>query len=177
MKIYLITDTHFNHDRMIEYCNRPKNFEEMIWSGLRIINPNDLLIHLGDVCIGNDKETHLKLMGRVQCKKILIRGNHDRKSNNWYLENGWDFVCKTFSDIYFGKKILFSHEPHEDIGFDINIHGHFHNTLYRLKRGEYVIEGEQDRNETNLAVLTDKHKLLALEYTDYKPVDLEKFLK
>ena len=163
---------------MIEYCARPKNFENLIFTNIiKIIKDEDILIHLGDVCFGKDSEMHKKYIESLPFKKILVIGNHDRKSNNWYLEHGWDFVCKTFSGKYFGKNILFSHRPHKDIGFDVNIHGHFHNALDRLKEGRFAIEGERERNEQDLAVLTDKHKLLALEFTNYKPVNLESFLE
>lgn len=173
MKIYLITDTHFNHDKMVEYCGRPQNFDELIWESLLNLPKNCILIHLGDICIGNDVFIH-DCIKDLPYKKILVRGNHDRKSNNWYLEHCWDFVCDKFQDTYFGKKIMFSHVPAiDDGGFDINIHGHFHNTLHRLLEGKYVVDGEKERNERDLRVLTPKHKLLAIEYTDYKPVLLE----
>ena len=29
MKQYIITDTHFGHEKMIEYCQRPKDFNEL----------------------------------------------------------------------------------------------------------------------------------------------------
>jgi len=161
---------------MVEYCGRPENFETLIWKELFRLKTEDILIHLGDICIGKDDEIHQNIR-QISCKKILVKGNHDRKSNNWYLEHGWDFVCDKFQDTYFGKKIMFSHVPAVDDGeFDINIHGHFHNTLHRLLEGKYVVDGEKERNERDLKVLTPKHKLLAIEYTDYKPVSLENFL-
>jgi len=154
-KVWIITDTHFNHRKMVEYCTRPENFDELIWKRLKIINENDLLIHLGDICIGKDNEVHAHLNGLLRCKKILVKGNHDKNSNNWYLRNGWDFVCNTFSDYYFGKNILFSHIPHKDIGYDINIHGHCHTT---------------PRTKDNNPDMNDKQILLAIENTNYQPV-------
>lgn len=50
--IYIITDTHFNHSAMIPYCGRPENFDELIWKGLDQLKDDDILIHLGDICIG-----------------------------------------------------------------------------------------------------------------------------
>lgn len=176
MKIYLITDTHFNHEKIKEYCGRPDNYEDIIWKGLKQISTDSILIHLGDICIGDDENINNGFKSLL-CKKILVKGNHDRKSDNWYLEHGWDFVCDKFQIERFGKKIMFSHTPSIDDGeFDINIHGHFHNTLHRLLEGKFVVEGEKERNERDLRVLTPKHKLLAIEYTSYMPIELEKFL-
>lgn len=188
MRIWLITDTHFGHDKMIPYCGRPEGFENLILENLHeLLEPNDLLIHLGDFCIGNDSGWHADFMETVPCKKWLIRGNHDGKSDNWYLEHGWDFVGAKFQSRYFGKNILFSHTPvrYTELqsslfitdGFDINIHGHFHNSLHRLQEGKFIAEGEKERNKVDLKNITARHKLLAVEYTDYKPVLLEEFIK
>jgi len=174
MKVYLITDTHFNHEKIKEYCNRPDNYEELLWKGLESLPADCLLIHLGDVCFGKDQEVHDRIK-KLPYQKILVRGNHDKKSDQWYLLNGWNVVVDEFSNHYFGKYITFSHIPIAGIQ-NLNIHGHFHNTLHRLQEGNWVVEGEKERNEEVLKILTSNHKLLAVEYTDYKPISLEKFL-
>jgi len=162
---------------MTEYCGRPDNFEDIIKAELsNVVTRDDILIHLGDICIGRDKEKNT-WFGTLPCHKILVRGNHDKKSNRWYLVHGWDFVCEAFSDRLYDKNILFSHHPKNVDGYDLNIHGHFHNSLPRLLRGEFVVDGEEECNRQDLHRLTeDKHKLIALENTDYRPVDLEKLL-
>ena len=63
-----------------------------------------------------------------------------------------------------GKKILFSHTPQADIGYDVNIHGHFHNN------------NPDNYEKELLEIMTDKHRLLVLEDIDYRPVKLQKFL-
>jgi calcineurin-like phosphoesterase family protein len=178
MKIWLITDTHFGHKNMIPYCSRPENFEDLIFKNLiNTVNSDDILIHLGDFCFGDDEQWHDKFMSLVCGHKWLIRGNHDHKTNKWYMEHGWDFIGKTLSDIYFGKHILFSHAPKNNSDFTMNIHGHFHNSLHRLLEGKYIDDGERERNKEDMAILNSKHKLLAIEYTEYKPVLLEEFIK
>ncbi len=179
-KIWLITDTHLGHDAMVKYCGRPENHSELILKNLEVIKSGDVLIHLGDICIGKDAEWHRELFLRLGAgvTKILVRGNHDGKSNAWYLEHGWDFVCENFTDTYFGQKITFSHIPILGVQ-NLNIHGHFHNTLHRLLRKEFVVEGEKERNDKDFDL--DKYdktiyKLLAIENTEYKPVLLEELL-
>ena len=173
-KDYLISDTHFGHTKMIEYCGRPEGFEEILLKEIAKLDPTDTLIHLGDVCIGNDEEWHARLE-ECECCKILVRGNHDKKSNKWYYEHGWTFVCRQFKDKFFGKNILFSHAPKAiDSECDMNIHGHFHNALPRLLKGEWKVDGEKERNEQDLLnIMSGKHKLIACEYTNYKPVLLK----
>jgi len=83
MNIWLCADTHFFHSKIIEYEGRPANFADKIMKGLRRIPDEALLIHLGDLCIGRDKEA-IKLMQELKCRKILVRGNHDQKSIGFY---------------------------------------------------------------------------------------------
>lgn len=164
MNYWLTTDTHFNHKKLIEY-GRPEDFEQKITNGLKLIKQGDILIHLGDVCIGMDYYMN-KIITELPCKKWLIKGNHDNKSINWYLEHGWDFVGRTMTQKLFGKVILFSHEPKAWDGYyELNIHGHLHDCDHRRETPEVM------------AVLNGYQKLLALEYTNYLPVMLEKFIR
>ena len=99
MNIWLTTDTHFNHDKMLEYCDRPMGFEYIIYNNLaESVKEGDLLFHLGDVSFGKDEEMHQRFIQPLPCNKVLVKGNHDKKSNSWYLDNGWDFVCDLFID-------------------------------------------------------------------------------
>ena len=151
---------------MIPYCGRPVGFEELIFKNLKQnLKQDDLLIHLGDFCIGNDSMWHTRFNDEIRCTKWFIRGNHDQKSSHWYMAHGWNFVGTTCSDTLFGKRILFSHIPvAQNDSWDINIHGHFHNSDHRSQEPEL------------LAIKSPKHRLLALEYTNYQPVLLDKFL-
>jgi calcineurin-like phosphoesterase family protein len=166
MNIWVTTDTHFSHKLILEKNLRPSNFEDKIKKGLlNCVKEGDLLIHLGDVCLGNDIENHNWFKKNLHCKTYLIRGNHDRKSMGWYLGNGWDSVSERLDINLFGKRICFTHIPiPEDGNFDINLHGHFHNTNHR-------------RNEPRFnEILTEKHKLIALEYVNYLPLKLNKII-
>ena len=55
MKIYIVGDTHFNHQNMQTYCQRPPNFTEIIqkrWH--ETVKDDDTVIHLGDFTISNE---------------------------------------------------------------------------------------------------------------------------
>jgi calcineurin-like phosphoesterase family protein len=166
-KYWIISDTHFGHDNITEFCGRPDDFEDRILMGLvNNVGPNDILIHLGDICFGrNANEWHEKLMSIKCYKKWLAIGNHDPKSNIWYLEHGWDYVSYRLSMSMYGKKILFSHKPMADDGYDINIHGHFHNIDHRRHEPELV------------AIKNDKQFLISMEETNYQPVHLRNIVE
>lgn len=166
MKIYLTTDTHFSHKKIIEF-GRPNNYENLIKKDLMFkISPTDILIHLGDIGLGGDAAANSQwFKNTLKCKTFLIKGNHDGKSYSWYLKNGWDFVCKKMTWKMFGKKICFSHIPIEDDNyFDLNIHGHIH-------------DGGDYHDDEIGHLRDDKHHLIALELNNYKVVDLQKLIE
>ena len=165
MNIWLTTDTHLGHKQLIEY-GRPADFEEKIKRGLiNSVHREDLLIHLGDVCIGNDIENNNWFKQNLRCKTYLLKGNHDKKSIAWYMDNGWDVVAERLDIQMFGKRICFSHTPVAWDGyFDINIHGHFHNTDHRRFDQQFH------------KMLCGYNKLLALENANYQPINLKNFI-
>ena len=165
MKYWLTTDTHLGHTRMEEVCNRPSGFETKIFNAWRdTIKEGDVLIHLGDVCIGQDEYWHKSHVQPFKFKKWLVLGNHDSKSKSWYLSHGWDCAVERIWFDYGGFLIEFSHVPQKDTGYDFNIHGHFHNSEHRRHERELV------------SVNNDKQILICLDDLNYLPVDLNKFL-
>ena len=74
MKYYLITDTHFGHEMLVRNKHREIGYEDKILNNLRK-KSGDVLIHLGDICIGKDEEWHLRLMDATsgfKCHSSLL---------------------------------------------------------------------------------------------------------
>jgi len=66
--------------------------DEMIttkWNN--VVGKDDTVLHLGDFAFRNIEENSDNLNGN----KILIRGNHDRKSSKHYINCGWKDVIDT----------------------------------------------------------------------------------
>lgn len=126
--IYLISDTHFNHYNIIKYCNRPfKNVHEMnmymIEKWNETVQPTDTIYHLGDYAFG-DKKFMQDVCNKLNGYKILIRGNHDKKGNNFFLDIGFNEVHKSKTI----NNYILTHRPLLSVPQDfINIHGHIHN--------------------------------------------------
>jgi len=179
LKIHIISDTHFEHKNIKEYCDRPECWTQMLCENLIDLD-TDLLIHLGDVSLGDDVYWH-GIFHEIKCKSWLILGNHDGKSMTWYMNHGWDFVARNFTMYLYGLRVLFSHRPypfppiktvtrelardvaHSEVmiekprsNFDINICGHIHN-----RPNEQVPEWCRP---------------FILENQDYKPIELKEFL-
>lgn len=169
--VYVTTDTHFNHKALWKEFNiRPKYFETKILQSHYNIPEDAILIHLGDFCIGRDKEAHRvwnKATGHIRTR-ILVKGNHDKRTDSWYYRHHWDLVVDNLAMALFGKRMLFSHVPvpREDTSrdfSDVNIHGHTHASLHRDKE----VRDYYDENY---------HLEIALENTDYQPVKISKKL-
>ena len=149
--LYLITDTHLGHQNMLKSCGRPARFTNLILDSCRkMVRSNDTLIHLGDVA-WNEEELmrFMKLPGH----KVLVRGNHDKKSTPYYMEAGFDLVVDLMTMTLQGIRIFFSHAPQYGHTADINIHGHQHDLHY-----EDVFH---------------RYWPLALEHMGYKPLPLD----
>lgn len=136
--VYLISDTHFNHKAIIEYEDRPfKDVEEMnetmIANWNSVISKRDTVIHAGDFGWGN-KEIITKLRSRLNGRIILIKGNHDAHSNQWYMDAGFDevidggYIYKNFYMISHKPMYLNNHMPY------VNIHGHIHSQTLKSKQ-------------------------------------------
>jgi len=167
MKIYVISDSHLGHNKIISLCGRPGNFEQLIFDSFSEIEDNSLLIHLGDFCFKDLKNWH-NLLKEFNFRKVLVKGNHDQKSKMWYMENGWDLCVDMFAWRMNGKRFLFSHKPLCIGENEYNIHGHLHFP---------VSESEGFRFDgTDLRCLTKHHYLVSSELLNYKPILLDKIV-
>lgn len=128
-RIFFIADTHFGEDAIRRYENRP--FEDTAhmdaelvarWNG--IVTSEDTVYVLGDFgADGYEAEILSKLNGR----KLLVKGNHDVKSNAEYRSFGFDEVydCPIIIDNFW----LLSHDAlyvNANMPY-ANLFGHVHN--------------------------------------------------
>lgn len=141
MKIYASSDTHYFHDNIIKYCDRPFHDvdhmnSEMIRRWNDVVGPDDIAFHIGDVSAGlKGRGDELRdVISQLHGRKILVRGNHDHLHDSWYLDAG--FVAVVPHLLIDG--ILFVHYPlleatkrftgQDWSGVKRVIHGHVHRT-------------------------------------------------
>jgi calcineurin-like phosphoesterase family protein len=163
-RTYILSDTHFQHSKIKEACDRPNDCDERIirqWN--HFVRKDDLVIHLGDVIFSN-KTKLLETIKKLNGTKILVKGNHDKLSKSAYIESGFSAVVHSL--IYemniSGKKsyVILSHKP-TPLNLEenwYNIHGHFHNCPRENWEPELVKR------------LTDKHYLFIIEDLKYRPI-------
>ena len=128
--IYLASDHHWFHKNIIKYANRHfSSVEEMdalmIDDWNKTISSKDTIYHLGDFAFGN-KNQITELVSRLNGTKILIKGNHEKKSAKWYQECGFNSVID--GGVILDDYYLLTHKPIHinELSPFVNIHGHTH---------------------------------------------------
>lgn len=134
VKTFLTSDTHFFHENVIKFCNRPYGSaehmnEEMVKNWNNVVGPADHVWFLGDFSFGKVGPTEDILL-RLKGIKHLIKGNHDRKGSCSGLK--WENHFATVHDYYLLKmskehKAVLCHFPFSswERGY-YNFHGHVH---------------------------------------------------
>ena len=167
--IWLISDTHFNHEAILEfndYSGKPvrpfASVDEMnqcmLDNWADTVKPGDTVYHLGDVLFGHNKVDWLEAnFAKLPGKKKLAVGNHDNLK----------FVMPFFKDVQYWYNIdhlVLSHMPAHpqtlaenkrwgDLEMT-NVHGHIHSNP--SPEGPY--------------------KCVCVEQTDYKPINIEELM-
>lgn len=173
--IYFVSDYHFFHRNVFDYEPIRKQFDkgllnfekEMIKRFNQIVNKEDTVYFVGDIFCGfnqlkkafevtfSEKEMAKKILSKMNGEKILLKGNHDHKSENWYKDVGFkeieyiieieDFfvchypLCKKYWDSKFinkKQKELWSEFVNcfeESLNKKV-IHGHTHSRNVDCKR-------------------------------------------
>lgn len=135
---FFIADTHFGHDKIIRFENRPfKDAAEMnsviIENWNKTVKQNDTVFVLGDFAVADENMIKEWVSG-LNGYKILVLGNHDRNySYSWWRESGFDEVSAY--PIIYNEWYILSHEPlyiNSNMPY-ANIFGHVHSNPSYLK--------------------------------------------
>lgn len=139
-KLFLTSDTHFNHEAIIKFCDRPfENVEEMnqklIENWNKKVPQDGLVFHLGDFAWGGGYEAWKKIREQLNGDIILIKGNHEMKNLSSTAEqelfkfSAWQMIIEVE-----GRKVLLNHYPflcyagvyRDPKGLVYNAYGHVH---------------------------------------------------
>ncbi|MDR5587451.1 MULTISPECIES: metallophosphoesterase [Clostridium] len=134
-KIFFIGDTHFGDSQIIDYEQRPfANVEEMDielinrWNS--VVTDDDTVFMIGDFSL-YPKEKTTEICNKLKGQKILIVGNHDSNSEEYYYECGFKKVYQY--PIILDEFWMISHKPlylNKNMPY-ANIYGHVHgNEMY-----------------------------------------------
>ena len=121
-RIWFTGDTHFGHENIIHYTERPfANAKEMdaalIANWNAVVGTKDHVYHLGDVAHGPRSKDIIylqRIIRKLNGVKHLVLGNHDHQRPAWYNEAGFDSVHYPYLTV---EEFDLTHNPHEwDVG-------------------------------------------------------------
>lgn len=163
MNYRIISDTHFLDPFPVNCGDRKKGFEKSLYKSLSTIPVNDVLIHIGDIARGNAKDilVHKTYIEPLKCTKILVRGNHDNKSDAWYIDHWRDFVCDELTIKKYNKILRFIHIPTAET-----------NEWAEVFLDRYVIHWHYHTHRRNPNRIT-RHRLCSCEYSKMQVQKLE----
>ena len=174
-QIWLISDTHFGHEKTCTVFKRADGSplrpfscaeemdEFMVKAWNERVKPNDKVYHLGDVAI---RKQSLQLLYRLNGDKVLIKGNHDIFELKDYAEH--------FRDIrgyHVLNGMIMSHVPvHEDslARFGTCIHGHLH-----ANRVRKPVSVTREGKTTYVDEIDSRYHNVSVEMIDFAPISFD----
>ena len=124
----------------------------------KVVTKNDKVFVAGDVSFYN-KEKTTEIINQLYGKKILIKGNHDQRNNQWWMDVGFSSVSDY--TIIYKEWFIISHEPptyYNDCMPYYFLYGHCHSTEM------YKTIGKQ-----SACVCTERW--------EYTPVEIERIIE
>lgn len=159
LNFWVTSDTHYGHRFVAEdvrkFPTKEDHDEHLIASHNRVVDKDDVVIHLGDVTFLNATKT-LEVFKRLNGHYIFVAGNHDssrilRRIVEAKLEQGksvsevWPRLHETkLDDVY----LTFCHYPlaawnqsDRATVTSINLHGHLHGSKSHHHAAPYLGDG------------------------------------
>lgn len=130
--IFFVSDMHFGHNNIIEYCKRPwasvpEMDEALVYAWNDVVGHNDTVYHIGDWAFHNYQR-----IGELYGNIISVPGNHDHERAAKilpYLPNGFT------EEVHYLKidkehRFVLCHYPFESWRreYRYHLHGHTHGT-------------------------------------------------
>lgn len=166
MKIFFSSDHHFFHSNIIKYCSRPfadvdSMNAEMAQRWNDVVGKEDLVIYVGDMTAGlrGRISEFSELISSLHGKKILIRGNHDHQTDEWYRQAGFISVVES---INLGGVLLVHYSLKEALSRNLD--------SSKWGEVEHVIHGHTHTVDTPNH---ENHFNVAADRNDYRPVTCE----
>lgn len=138
-KKFFTSDLHFGHYNILKYENRPfANVEAMdralIENWNKTVSKNDEVYILGDVSFHRDQKETLSILQKLNGRKYLVLGNHDREivyNEDLRKEFVWvrDYATLRIGD----TKVVLFHYPIQTWDCQhhgaIHLYGHVHSNV------------------------------------------------
>jgi len=121
LKTFVTSDHHFDSIKLpFLHVFTPEQEEKLIEKWNSTVNSDDIVLYNGDFCDGDEKSV-LNFKSRLNGRIMLIKGNHDKLSDDFYREV-FDAVLDRL--ILEEFNVVIQHKP-KDCSMN-QIYGHMH---------------------------------------------------
>ena len=178
-RIMYISDLHFYHANILMFDNRPwtdveKMNEDLVEIWNKKVDDGDTVYILGDIALSGGEKV-LELVKRLNGRKILIKGNHDRVSQQLSKEFGnkvYDYL-EIKDD---GRNVVLSHYPiscfNKHYYGEFALYGHVHVSE------EWEIMEQVRRKFEEIGVPCNMYGVgCCIPYMEYEPKTLNEIIE
>lgn len=173
-RVWVTSDTHFLSTNIIDLCGRPKDHDTVIknnWNS--VVAKDDIVLHLGDYVAGvgsPELRKKIKIISAgLNGSRILIKGNHDGKSHEYYKTELWFADVLTYLII---DEFFLCHYPLVVYPCDssnvISKKKHLL-SLFKKEGCKYVIHGHTHAQNGNLP----NHYNVCTDLSNFTPLSFE----
>lgn len=181
--VFFTSDTHFGHENVIKYSNRPFNNKDemdraMIENWNSRVGPNDLVYHLGDVFF-HKEDRALSIIKQLNGQKFLVYGNHDKTiKRSEALKSQFVQTCDYHEISIEGQDIVLCHYPmltwNKSSHGSWHLHGHCHHNLkypFKMKILDVGVDGpEYNYSPLSFNDVSKRLKSIEPEFPDHHGV-------
>ncbi|MDL4842003.1 metallophosphoesterase [Aquibacillus rhizosphaerae] len=167
---YFISDTHFFHENIIKFSNRPfdeveKMNKTMIINWNAVIRQTDEVYILGDFVVRGTGKQANEILNQLNGKKYLIKGNHEHYLDDPEFDSSYlEWIKDYYSFKYNKQTIVLFHYPilewDKFYNNSIHLYGHVHH-----KKKEYL------RN-----ILGTRAINVGVDVNNFYPISIEQVL-
>ncbi len=162
---YVISDHHFHHKNIIEYCDRPYDSvdemdEVMVKRWNDVVDPDDEVLHLGDLTISSRTGRLLDLFETLNGSVVYVMGNHDHTR------------LDTLDGVEFFKYFRFTHSNH-------NFYAVHDPADAPSNHDGWVLHGHHHNNwpdQFPLVDPTERRVNCSVELIEYRPLSMDRLI-
>ena len=185
-KLFVISDMHYGHKNIIEYCKRPfetvnEMNEIMRTNWNNTVGQNDVVINIGDLSANirtdNQQEELKKYLLSLNGTKILLRGNHDHFSDDFYKQSGFRIVQDYMS---IGKYFICHYPIYTESKYSKPVDTRM-KKIFNNSECTEIIHGHTHNNQGNVIKSLWKDKIprynCSVEVINFTPIPFEDLIK
>lgn len=185
MNNFFTSDSHWGHNNILQFCKSraalwptiEDHDEGLIDLWNKTVSPKDMVFHLGDFAFAR-RERIEEIVGRLNGKIILIKGNHDKSK---IIKNcGFDMIFESVVHRIGKQKIAMVHEPekiHFDNGVTFGLCGHIHEWWKMVDNGELLwYDRSVDPWKEMVNIIPAPIINVGVDQWDFRPVAFEEIM-